>query len=83
MILELVRVCKPGGQVLIAAVPDSRKRWRARFEVFKVATLRERAQILGALVLPLSVKRLVRRVAPSLPRTPLVYLEYDLLALSL
>lgn len=78
LILELVRVSKPGGQVLIAAVPDVRKRWRARREAFRQGGLREKAQIVTAAALPPTVKRLARRILPWLPRAPLQYLEYDL-----
>jgi ubiquinone/menaquinone biosynthesis C-methylase UbiE len=79
MILELVRVAKPGGRVLIAAVPDVRKRWRAVREAFRLGGVREKAHIVAAMALPASVKRLVRRLlARWLPPAPLVYLEYDL-----
>jgi ubiquinone/menaquinone biosynthesis C-methylase UbiE len=78
MILELVRVSKPGGQVLIAAVPDVRKRWRARREAWRSGGVRERAHLVAAAALPRSAKRLARRLVPWLPRAPLQYLEYDL-----
>jgi hypothetical protein len=78
MILELVRVSKPGGQVLIAAVPDTRKRWRARRAAWRAGSVRERAKVVAAAALPGAVKRLLRRLAPWLPHPGLVYLEYDL-----
>ena len=78
MILDLVRVSKPGGQVLVAGVPDARKRWRARREAWRLGGLREKAHIVAAATLPRFVKRLIRRLAPGLPRAPLLYLEYDL-----
>lgn len=78
MILELVRVAKPGGQVLIAAVPDVRKRWRARREAWRLGGFRERAELIAAMTLPRTLKRLARRVLPGLPNAPLRYLEYDL-----
>jgi SAM-dependent methyltransferase len=78
MILEMVRVVKPGGQVLIAAVPDVRKRWRARREAFRLGGFGDRARIFLAAVVPAPLKRLARRVAPWLPPAPLRYLEYDL-----
>jgi hypothetical protein len=78
MILELVRVSKPGGQVLVAAVPDRRKRWRARRQAWRVGGFSEKAHIVAAAALPGPIKRLARRLAPWLPRAPLLYLEYDL-----
>jgi SAM-dependent methyltransferase len=78
MILELTRVSKPGGLVLVAAVPDSGKRWRARREAFRKGDLRQRVRIALVAALPGTVTRLARRLAPWLPRTPLRYLEYDL-----
>jgi ubiquinone/menaquinone biosynthesis C-methylase UbiE len=78
MILELVRVTKPGGQVLLAAVPDVRKRWRARREAWRLGGVRERAELVAAITLPRAVRRLVRGALPGVPREPLRYLEYDL-----
>jgi SAM-dependent methyltransferase len=77
MILELARVSKPGGQVLVAAVPDASKRGRARRQAFRLGGLRERARIIVTAALPGPLRRLARRLAPWLPR-PLRYLEYDL-----
>jgi hypothetical protein len=78
MILELLRVSKPGAEVLVAAIPNARKRWRARREAFRLGGRREKAQIVGAFLLPGPVKRFARRLVPCLPRAPLLYLEYDL-----
>jgi hypothetical protein len=78
MILDLVRVTRPGGQVLVAAVPDTRKRWRARRAAFRAGGLGQRLQIALSAALPASWKRLARRLVPGLPREGLVYLEYDL-----
>jgi ubiquinone/menaquinone biosynthesis C-methylase UbiE/GNAT superfamily N-acetyltransferase len=78
MILELTRVSKPGGLVLVAAVPDSKKRWRARREAFRLGRLRERVRIAVVAVLPETLRRFFRRIAPWLPPAPLRYLEYDL-----
>lgn len=80
MLLELVRVTNPGGQVLVAAVPDVRKRWQARRDAFTQGGLSEKARIVGAAAVPPALKRLARRAFPWLPRAPLHYLEYDLRA---
>lgn len=64
--------------MLLAAVPDTRKRWAARRAAWRAGGVREKAKVVAAAVLPGAVKRLARRLAPWLPRAPLVYLEYDL-----
>jgi SAM-dependent methyltransferase len=81
MILEMARVVRPGGRILVAAVPDRRKRWRARIEAWRTGTLKERARILGALAVPSPVRRLLRRRLPALTGSALRYIEYDLPAL--
>jgi SAM-dependent methyltransferase len=82
MILEMTRVLKLGGLVLVAAVPDSRKRWRARREAFRLGRLRERVRIAVVAVLPETLRRFFRRIAPGLLPAPLRYLEYDLAELA-
>ncbi|HVR28416.1 MAG TPA: class I SAM-dependent methyltransferase [Thermoanaerobaculia bacterium] len=86
MIHELVRVCRPGGVVLIAAVPDRGKLWRAIRAAWRRAGPAGRARLAVALALPAPVKRgaktLLRRFASGWGRENLVYLEYDLRALA-
>ena len=79
---ELVRVCAPGGRVLVGALPDRSKRWSARREAWRRGTPRERLELLASLLLPTPIKTAARR-ALGLPRKHrLVALEYDLDALA-
>jgi ubiquinone/menaquinone biosynthesis C-methylase UbiE/GNAT superfamily N-acetyltransferase len=78
MILEMVRVAGPGGTVLVAAIPDVRKRWRGRIAAWKVAGTRERARMIGAWITPSPVRRLARRVLHRETDGALRYLEFDL-----
>jgi ubiquinone/menaquinone biosynthesis C-methylase UbiE len=78
MILDLVRVTKPGGLVLVAAVPDVRKRGRARRRAFRLGGLREKAHIVASTALPGPLRRLLRRLVARFGPRPLHYLEYDL-----
>ena len=82
MILEIVRVLRPGGRALIAALPDVRKRSQARGEAWRLGNARERARLIGAMILPASIRRLARRILPGSNAFGLRYLEYDLRALA-
>jgi ubiquinone/menaquinone biosynthesis C-methylase UbiE len=78
LLVDLIRVCRPGGRIVIAAVPDRRKRFKARIEAWKSGTARERAHLLAALVVPSGVRRRMRRLRPNTSIEDLRYLEYDL-----
>jgi ubiquinone/menaquinone biosynthesis C-methylase UbiE/ribosomal protein S18 acetylase RimI-like enzyme len=78
MILEMVRVAGPGGTILVAAIPDVRKRWRGRIAAWKAAGVRERAQMIGAWIMPSPFRRLARRVLNRQTDGALRYLEFDL-----
>ncbi len=82
MILEIVRVLRPGGMALIAALPDISKRGQARREAWRLGNAREKARLVAAMVLPASVRRFARAVLPDSDANNLRYLEYDLRALS-
>jgi ubiquinone/menaquinone biosynthesis C-methylase UbiE len=86
MIRELVRVCAPGGVVLVAAVPDRAKHWRAVRGSWRSSGLAARARIAAAVVLPGFVKRAAKRalgvIAPRRRWESLRYIEYDLQALA-
>jgi SAM-dependent methyltransferase len=79
MIDELVRVCRPGGTVLVAAVPDRAKRRRRLLDIWRRAGARERWRLAMSLVLPAPVKRFLRHLGAE--STPIVLLEYDTQAL--
>jgi SAM-dependent methyltransferase len=78
MIRELVRVCAPGGRVLVGAIPDSRKRWRRRRDLWKQGGLKPRVKIILSLVTPAWAKRIVRRLAGSAWPSGPSFLDYDL-----
>ena len=78
VIRELVRVCRPGGRVLVGALPDRDRRWRARAEVWRRGTWRDRIELMASVVLPRAVKRALRRLTRIESRHRLVALEYDL-----
>jgi ubiquinone/menaquinone biosynthesis C-methylase UbiE/ribosomal protein S18 acetylase RimI-like enzyme len=79
MILEMARVAGPGGMVLVAAIPDIRKRWQGRIAAWNAGGVRERARMIGAWITPSPLRRLARRVLRVETEGPLRYLEFDLL----
>lgn len=82
VVRELVRVCAPGGRVLLGALPDRSKRWSARREAWRRGSPRERLELLASVLLPAPVKNGARR-ALGLPRKHrLIALEPDLDALA-
>jgi len=81
MVEELVRVCRPGGRVLVAAVPDTAKRFRGYWEVWKRADVAGKARLVISLLLPRALKDSLRRLLGLPRRDRLVFLEYDLAAL--
>ncbi len=82
MIVELIRVVAPGGRVLVAGLPDLRKRGAGRREAWRLGGIRERALILGAIALPARARGFVHRLLRGAKDSPLRYLEFDLEAVS-
>lgn len=78
MIREMMRVCVPGGRVLVAGVPATGKRLQARREAWRRAGAAGRLQLIASLALPAGVKRFLRRRLDVADRYGLVALEYDL-----
>jgi SAM-dependent methyltransferase/ribosomal protein S18 acetylase RimI-like enzyme len=82
MIEELVRVVRPGGVVLVGAVPDLAKRADARKEVFFRSSFASRLRLLASLALPRGAKSRLRSILGYPPAEPLVILDYDLSGLA-
>jgi SAM-dependent methyltransferase len=82
MVEELVRVARPGGVVLVGAVPDSAKRAGAVKEAFLRSSFASRLRLLASLALPRPVKRQLRRFLGYPAAEPLVILDYDLAGLA-
>ncbi|HKA34889.1 MAG TPA: methyltransferase domain-containing protein, partial [Candidatus Binatia bacterium] len=78
MINEIVRVCRPGGQVLIASVPDTAKGAAAFGELWQTAGVVEKMRLLAAHALPEHARKVLRRLTGISRRDPIVLLEYDL-----
>jgi len=77
LIQELIRVSRPGGRVLVASVPDRRRRLVAWVDVFRRSRAMDKLKLLGSLAAPRSVRRIMRAwlgmAAPGYP----IALHYD------
>ena len=78
IIRELVRVCRPGGEVLITSIPDVRKRFQGRLMAFRTAGLSDKVKIVVHLLVPQTIKNVLRRILRMERRDHLDYLEFDL-----
>jgi SAM-dependent methyltransferase len=78
LIREMIRVCEPGGTVLVAAVPDVRKRWTARLDVWKRAGLAGKVCLPIWVALPRWVRRPLKAWLGRSDAGPAIYLDYDL-----
>ncbi len=76
MIEELVRVCRPGGAVLVAAVPDRAKRFQSFVDLWRHAGPIGKMRRLLSPMIPGWAKRAARRLLGLPPG--LVFLQYDL-----
>jgi ubiquinone/menaquinone biosynthesis C-methylase UbiE/ribosomal protein S18 acetylase RimI-like enzyme len=77
MIRDLVRVCAPGGTVLVGAVPDRAKRWVRRLDLWKENGWAQRLRLLASLVIPPGLKPLLRRMGIGRSEGP-SFLDYDM-----
>jgi SAM-dependent methyltransferase len=78
MIEELVRVCRPGGEVLVASVPDARQRFHLYRDTWSQAGIAGKVRLVVSLAIPRPAKAFLRAVL-GLPRVEgLDFLDYDL-----
>lgn len=78
MIEELVRVCRPGGTILVASIPDRAKRFSAYLEAWRRSSLAGRLRLLTSLALPRPAKDVLRRLLGLEQQNQLISLDYDL-----
>lgn len=81
IIRELVRVCRPGGEILVASLPDTRKRFRARLEAWRRAALKDKLKLACWFAIPEPIKVILRRRLLAGTPARLVFLEFDVGAL--
>jgi ubiquinone/menaquinone biosynthesis C-methylase UbiE len=77
MMDEMIRVCAPGGQVLVAAVPDTAKSARARLLAWRRSSLAGKLRLGVAMITPKPLRRLAQRLG-IVRKNPIAFLEYDL-----
>jgi SAM-dependent methyltransferase len=82
IVRELVRVCAPGGQVLIASVPDVRKRWAGRRALLLAAPWWRRPGLVAYWCVPGRLRSIIKRLAGRPAQDPMRFLEYDLRTLA-
>jgi SAM-dependent methyltransferase/GNAT superfamily N-acetyltransferase len=81
VIRELLRLCRPGGKVLVASVPDAAKRLYALQDIWRQSGFAARLKLLGSLVLPARVRQTLRSRLGIRRPDPILLLDYDLKAL--
>jgi ubiquinone/menaquinone biosynthesis C-methylase UbiE len=74
---ELVRVCRPGGTVLVGAVPDEAKRGAEFALLWRRADLRGKLRLAVAKLVPATVRRHLRRSLRR-PEQEVAFLKFDL-----
>jgi ubiquinone/menaquinone biosynthesis C-methylase UbiE len=80
MIDEMIRVCGTGGQVLVAAVPDTAKAARGRLLAWRRSGLSDKLRLGAAMVTPRPLRRIAQRLG-LVRKNPIAFLEYDLTSL--
>lgn len=81
MIDELLRVCKPGGEVLVASIPDTAKRRYALWDTWRQAHLIGKLRLLLSLALPRPLKKILRSGLGLQRHGQPLFLDYDVGAL--
>jgi ubiquinone/menaquinone biosynthesis C-methylase UbiE/ribosomal protein S18 acetylase RimI-like enzyme len=68
LIEEMLRVCRPGGTVLVASVPDRAKRFNGYADAWRQSNLKGKVRLLSSFLLPRVVKNALRgRLGLELP----------------
>jgi ubiquinone/menaquinone biosynthesis C-methylase UbiE len=80
MIDEMIRVCSPGGHVLVAAVPDAMKSVPARLLAWRQSSLSGKLRLGVAMITPKPLRRLAQRLG-IVRKNPIAFLEYDLVSI--
>lgn len=75
---EMLRVCRPGGKVLLASVPDRGKRFRRYLDAWRQARLAGKVRLLASLATPAFVKARMRTFLGLEHTGPPPALDYDL-----
>jgi SAM-dependent methyltransferase len=60
VIEEMIRVCRPGGTVLVASVPDRAKRFNGYADAWRQSNLKGKARLLSSFLLPRFLKNALR-----------------------
>jgi len=76
MIEDLTRVCRPGGAVLVANIPDVAKHMVACLEVLRRGAIADKIKLLISLAIPRWAKNLLLRLGLQSPYR-MTLLEYD------
>lgn len=77
-IAEMIRVCRPGGKVLVASVPDAGKRRRALADAWRRAGPVGKLELALALLTPKPVKRIWHNLTGAGWDDRIILLDYDL-----
>lgn len=79
---ELVRVCRPGGTVLVGAVPDAAKRHEEWRLLWRRGDLKQKAKLAVTALLPARMRKTLKRALQREPGHEVAFLKFDLAALA-
>lgn len=77
---EMLRVCSAGGKVLLAAVPDTAKRSKARRLAWRRSSPGGKVRLATAIMTPPPLRRLAQK-SGIVKKNPMAFLEFDLQAI--